>query len=132
MSRPSKIAAIYLSSFIFYYLLLFFVIIYFFVSVGSQDFPNFTRFTAKYCLKTSQEQQEDNSTDICYLEYIYRPEQTLTQTQTPDLNLNPALKPLEMVQKTKSRFSRLCTSCLFKNKGNHDKKNNEKLAISLL
>ena len=39
---------------------------------------HFTRFTAKYCLKTSQEQQEDNSTDnICYLEYICRPEQTL-------------------------------------------------------
>ena len=24
---------------------------------------HFTRFPAKYCLKTSQEQQEDNSTD---------------------------------------------------------------------
>ena len=38
----------------------------------------FTRFTAIYCLKTSREQQEDNSTDnICYLEHICWPEQTL-------------------------------------------------------
>ena len=39
---------------------------------------HFTHFKAKYCLKILQEQQEDNSTDnICYLEYICRPEQTL-------------------------------------------------------
>ena len=40
---------------------------------------HFTHFTANYCLKTKQEQQEDNSTyDICYLEYILRPEQPLS------------------------------------------------------
>ena len=39
---------------------------------------HFTRFTAKYCLKTSQEQQEDISTDnIWSLEYICGPEQAL-------------------------------------------------------
>ena len=36
---------------------------------------HFTCFMAKYCLKTSQEQQEDNLTE---LEYIWRPEQTLS------------------------------------------------------
>ena len=36
---------------------------------------HFTCFTANYCLK---EQQEDNSTDdVCDLEYIWRPEQSL-------------------------------------------------------
>ena len=40
---------------------------------------HFTRFTANYCLKTWQEQQGDNSTDICYLEYtiFYPPDQRL-------------------------------------------------------
>ena len=44
---------------------------------------HFTRFTKKnqanYWLKTQQEQQEDNSTDgICYLENICRTEQPLS------------------------------------------------------
>ena len=34
----------------------------------------FHPFHGEYCLKTSQEQQEGNSTgNICYLEYIWRP-----------------------------------------------------------
>ena len=45
---------------------------------GGTVTEHFTRFTANYCLNASQEQQEDNSMDnICYLEYISRPEQTL-------------------------------------------------------
>ena len=45
--------------------------------MAEQSAKHFTRFTAKYCLKSKQEQQEDTSTDdICYSEYIRRPKQT--------------------------------------------------------
>ena len=39
---------------------------------------HFTRFAAKYCLKTWQEQQEEDNTPDgnCYLKYICRLEQT--------------------------------------------------------
>ena len=37
-----------------------------------------------------------------------------------------------MKGKTLSRFLQLCTTCLFKNKGNHGKENNEKQAILLI
>ena len=45
--------------------------------MAEESAKHFTRFTAKYCLKSAQEQQEDTSTeDNCYSEYICRPEQT--------------------------------------------------------
>ena len=45
--------------------------------MAEQSARHFTCFMVKYCLKSWQEQHEDNSMDnICYLEYIWRPEQT--------------------------------------------------------
>ena len=51
---------------------------------------HFTSFTANYCLKTWQEQQEDNSShDICYLDYI-----CIKACKIRTANIAPVLSPL--------------------------------------
>ena len=45
--------------------------------MADQLAKHFTCFMVKYCLKSRQEQHEENlMDDICYLEYICRPKQT--------------------------------------------------------
>ena len=65
--------------------------------MAEQSAGHFTRFKTNYCLKTSQ---EDNSMDnICYLEYISRPEKPFIIFYTCTIEVNLTSTKVRVVGK---------------------------------
>ena len=68
--------------------------------MAEQSAEYFTRFKTNYCLKTSQ---EDNSMDnICYLEYISRPEQPFIIFYTCTIEVNLTSTKVRIVSKRRN------------------------------